>query len=428
MQNSKELQCWKRLMAELSPSTAIGMASRILKRNGNTVSHIRADDSYPWIANKSSPYSIYMEEVMTENVSLGSQIVARELEIQRLLDQASLVGGIYTMGYDECLVITNDLWKRQADGIPQHSFLLATTMLPGEAPDIRDEEIILLRVAGPAALPEEGDLVRVREQAMREMVITHGADGAASSPMILDVLTRNEIQFSALKAKVLGTFYETDINGTPLLSFGGDVESFYSSSRYKVYKPFGESLSTIASYPESTELEERIRQQTGTVPRRVRIGSIRYSSTNRRNGLRQGDRVNTDIPVKVNVQDFVAMKTAVFGMTRLGKSNTMKTIATSVYQHACETGRPIGQLLFDPAGEYANVNVQDQTALSQIGPEFVTIFRYGVDRNQPGIRPLSSNFFSDDTLELTWQIITLHLLGSGANYIQSFISADIYWP
>jgi hypothetical protein len=128
-------------------------------------------------------------------------------------------------------------------------------MAPGSAPDIEDEEVILLRVVGPAALPAEGELVQVREQAMREMVTTRGAEGAAADPAILDVLTRNEIQFSALKGKVLGTFYEGDVGGRALLMFGSDVETFYSASRYKVYKPYGRSLAVIASYPEVTEAE-----------------------------------------------------------------------------------------------------------------------------------------------------------------------------
>jgi hypothetical protein len=79
---------------------------------------------------------------MADNRSLGNRIVARELVIQTLLSQATLVGGIYTMGYDECLVLTNDLWKKQAGGVPQHCFLLATAMVPGAAPDVEDEEII----------------------------------------------------------------------------------------------------------------------------------------------------------------------------------------------------------------------------------------------------------------------------------------------
>ena len=148
---------------------------------------------------------------MTNNSSLGNRIVAQELLIQNLLTNCTLIGGIYTMGYDECMVLTNDLWKNQAGGIPQHCFLLATAMMPREAPNVEDEEVILLRVIGPAALPAEAELVQVREQAMREMVIARGAEGAASSPAILDVLTRNEIQFSGIKAKILGTFYDTDV-------------------------------------------------------------------------------------------------------------------------------------------------------------------------------------------------------------------------
>lgn len=365
---------------------------------------------------------------MAQNSSLGGRIVAQDLVIQRLLSHAKIVGGIYTMGYDECLVLTNDLWKKQAGGVPQHCFLLATAMIPGQAPDVEDEEIILLRVIGPAALPAEAELVQVREQAMREMVVARGTSEAAASPAILDVLTRNEIQFSGIRAKVLGTFYDADLNGSPLLSFGSDVETFYSSSRYKVYKPFGDSLALIASYPEVTEQEEAVRPAGGNPPRRVRIGTIRYSSSNRRRRLGTGGAQNIAVPVKVNVQDFIALKTAVFGMTRLGKSNTMKTIATAVCEYAAVTGQRIGQLLFDPAGEYANVNVQDQTALAQIGNEFVTIFRYGADGSQPAIRPLTSNFYSDDTIEVTWRIITLYLQERAANYIQSFLAADVVGP
>jgi len=365
---------------------------------------------------------------MTSSQSLGEKIVAEELLIGTLLEEAYLVGGIYTMGYDECFVLTNDLWKRQAGGVPQHCFLLATAMTPGTVPNPDDEEIILLRVVGTALLPAESELVQVRAEAMREMVLTEGKEAAATAPAILDVLTRNEIQFSALKAKILGTFYEEEVAGTPLLTFGSDVETFYSSSRYKVYKPYGRSLSIIASYPERTE-EEAQGSDPGMSSRRPRLGTVRYSSAVRRRRQAAGTVGDISVPVRVNVADFVSLKTAVFGMTRLGKSNAMKTIATAVFQYAAETGQSIGQLLFDPAGEYANVNRQDQTALAQIGPEFVAIFRWGASRGDPGIRPLSSNFFSDQTIGVTWQIITTYLsLRKEADYVKSFLSADIIGP
>jgi len=127
-------------------------------------------------------------------------------------------------------VLTNDLWKKRAGGVPQHCFLLATAMLPDSAPDFEDEEIILLRVVGPAALPAEAELVQVREQAMRDMVTVEGTQALAQPPAVIDVLTRNEIQFSAIRAKVLGTFYDADVSGVPLLAFGSDLETYYASS------------------------------------------------------------------------------------------------------------------------------------------------------------------------------------------------------
>ncbi|GMV36939.1 MAG: hypothetical protein AMXMBFR61_14470 [Fimbriimonadales bacterium] len=365
---------------------------------------------------------------MARNLTPGSKIVAQELVLQRLLSDAAIVGGIYTMGYVECQVLTNDLWKKQAGGVPRHCFLLATAMVPGEAPDVEDEEVLLLRVIGPAPLPAEAELVQVREQAMREMVVARGTSEAMASPAILDVLTRNEIQFSGIRAKILGTFYESTHNGRALLSFGSDVETYYSSSRYKVYKPFGASLAVIASYPEATEQEVSVIQPGAPLPRRFQIGTVRYSSSSRRGRLGSGAPGGTAVPVSVNVEDFIALKTAVFGMTRMGKSNTMKTIATAVCEHAAITGQRIGQLLFDPAGEYANVNVQDQTALAKIGPEFVTIFRWGAGDSDPGTRPLASNFFDDGNIEVTWKLITLHLQARGADYIQSFLAADVIGP
>lgn len=361
--------------------------------------------------------------------SLGQQIVSADLSTQLLLAKATLVGGIYTMGFEECLVLTNDIWKRTSGGIPKHCFLLATAMQPGQAPDPDEDELILLRVVGPASLPDEVELVAVRAEAMREIVTTSGRDMAASAAGVLDVLTRNEIQFSALKAKILGTFYETEVNGRPLLSFGSDVETFYSASRYRVYKPYGRSLEIIASYPEKTGEEELERQSHGREPARVRLGAVRYTSTTHRTQREASSERSTAVPVTVNIGDFIALKTAVFGMTRLGKSNTMKILATAIFEHAKRTGQKIGQLLFDPAGEYANVNVQDQTALAQIGPQHVTIFRFGADGSQPGILPLSLNFLSEQTIDVTWSIIAAYLQPRNqANYIQSFLAADVIGP
>jgi len=364
--------------------------------------------------------------------SIGQRIISEDLRVQRLLEDAALIGGIYTMGFEECLVLTNDLWKHNAGGIPQHCFLVASAMQPGEAPEeAEDEEVILLRVVGPAPLPAEAELVSVRAEAMREIVTSEGMEASSTPSAILDVLTRNEIQFSAVRTKILGTFYEAEVNGEPLLTFGSDVETFYSASRYKVYKPYGRSLSIIASYPEATPGEAqgyRDERVSESRPTRVRIGTVRYTSSTRRRQQDAGSERSTAVPVKVDIEDFIAMKTAVFGMTRMGKSNTMKTLATAIFQHSQERGVRVGQLLFDPAGEYANVNVQDQTALAQIGTDYVTVFRFGASGREAGVRSLSTNFFADQTIGVTWSIISAYLSQNRSNYVQSFLAADVIGP
>ena len=370
--------------------------------------------------------------MMNAQRSIGQQIISRDLRVQRLLEDAALIGGIYTMGFEDCFVLTNDLWKRNAGGIPQHCFLVATAMQPGQAPEqAEDEEVILLRVIGPASLPAEAELVSVRAEAMREIVTSEGIEASSTPSAILDVLTRNEIQFSAVKAKILGTFYEIEVSGRPLLTFGSDIETFYSASRYKVYKPYGQSLSIIASYPEMTLEEVQQHQESENQPARVRIGTVRYTSSMRRRQRDEGSERSTAVPVKINIEDFIAMKTAIFGMTRLGKSNTMKTLATAIFQHSQETSQSIGQLLFDPAGEYANVNVQDQTALAQIGTDYVTIFRFGASGQEAGVRPLSTNFFADQTIDVTWSIISAYLSQGShrtSGYVISFLAANVIGP
>ena len=156
---------------------------------------------------------------MSTGQTLGSRIVAGDLIIQRLLCDADLIGGIYTMGFDECVVLTNDLWKSRSGGVPEHRFLLATAMEPNQAPRMDDEEVLLLRVVGPAALPAEAELVQLRAEAIRKIVTERGSAAARSEGAVLDVLTRNEIQFSGFKAKVLGTFYDVaDDQGSRLES------------------------------------------------------------------------------------------------------------------------------------------------------------------------------------------------------------------
>ncbi len=332
----------------------------------------------------------------------------------RLLAGARQVGGIYQLDFQHALISTDDKWKADAGGIPLHSFLIATVMPLGAVADREDEEVLLLRVDDTCQLPRQAELVEVREFAMRQML----TDGN----LTIDVLTQQEMQRSGLKCRILGTFYQTDLaDGQSFLDFGADIDNLYAASRYRVYKPTPDALAVLASYPQITEDELR----AGTRPHLLDIGSVRYSSTRRR-AREHGEHL---VPVQVRVADFIEMKTAVFGMTRMGKSNTMKTLAVATYRHAKRIGEPIGQLLFDPQGEYANPNSQDDdTALAQLGDD-VVIYRFGARADETGVRPLQINFYDQAQIDAAQEVIGDVLAGAAkGEYINNFIEAELGDP
>ena len=138
-----------------------------------------------------------------------------------------------------------------------------------------------------------------------------------------------------------------------------------SPNNYSVYKPRGRVLEYLVNFRE----DEGIPGGEGD----VRIGEVRYSAS--RHHLS-----NDHVPVYVSAVDFLGKRTALFGMTRTGKSNTLKKIAQATMdlspQGAKVDGKPIdpiGQIIFDVNGEYANDNQQDEgTAIYQLFGRDVT--------------------------------------------------------
>jgi len=344
---------------------------------------------------------------------LMDEMALDDQAIRPIIEGSDLVGGIYYMNYDEGVIVSNDKWKDDAGGIPRHCYLLATATDWENPDEFEDEDAyaMLLRATGPEKLPAEDDLMQVREEAMRRKITNDtGVDARnvpGSSEEIMDVLTKNEIQFSGINAKILGTIYETDDG----VQFGSDVETFYSSARYKVYKPRPEALSKIFQL---IQLDQN--EPDDSV---IRLGRVRYTSTERNSEL-------DDATVPLDINDVVGNKTALFGMTRTGKSNTMKVLATNIFEHAVETDQEIGQLLFDPAGEYANVNTQDdETALADIHDDVVTVYSWGGGGDD--VESLQIDFFDYEQIDEVWQTIKLHLTRD-RDYVNSFKAANPVAP
>lgn len=325
--------------------------------------------------------------------------------------QCQPVGGVYRLDYDSAIVLTDDFKKQQAGGVPRGGFLLAVAGDNSEAGFLlEDQEIILLRVRGTAPLPNESELIQTRLAVVRDA----GASGVGFDD-VTDVLTRNELQQSAFDCEVLGTFYtEQDARDAPI-HFGADIDNVMVSARYQVFLPSTEVLSWLASYPGPSNPNDALV-----------VGHVRFSATRRKALIAGTDKAD----VRIDISDFVGRKTAVFGMTRTGKSNTIKTLATAVHRYGSEHNRRIGQLIFDPQGEYANVNQQDQTGLRLLGDDDKTVRIYKVEPDPADVREktLRLNFYDRDVLDAAWSLVSDATATVNTNYAKSFRSADLTEP
>ena len=303
-----------------------------------------------------------------------NQIVAAEGELVGLLGDynASFVGYVYGMSYDEAFILTNDDWKHRVGGIPHNSFLVAAGFNPGtptNAAEI-DKEVVLLRVLEPVRLPQDNDLVRTRIEHHQRRTSEEQFPGDVNDG--LDPMTAAELQSGGLRCSILGTFYMKDGE----LKLGSDIENFMTLSRMRAYKPTNLALSAIVNHvnPEVRKkaLEEARSAGFVRAPSPIDIGTIRYTSTDRMH------RRDVSHLVKVYIQptDFLARRTAVLGMTRTGKSNTVKTTVSAVAIAALKDNIRIGQLIFDVNGEYANANHQDDgSSIAEVFPEQTIRYR-----------------------------------------------------
>lgn len=322
---------------------------------------------------------------------LLNQIVASENDLIKLLGDfdKTFVGYVYGMRFDEVTVLTNDRWKHSVNGIPHNSFLVAAGFNPEKMADaaVIDREVILLRVLEPVGLPQDNDYVRTRIEHHQRRTSDEKLPGDPNDG--IDPMTAVELQAGGLRCSILGTFYIEDGR----LRLGSDIENFMTSSRLRAYKPSGEALAMIVNHvnPEVMEKAEKEAREAGFdgAPSPIEIGSVRYTSTARMH------RGRPDQIVKVQIQptDFLARRTAVLGMTRTGKSNTVKTTVSAVAMAALKDNIRIGQLIFDVNGEYANANHQDDgSSIYDVFPEQTV--RYRAIETE-GFEDLRTNFYTE---------------------------------
>lgn len=348
-----------------------------------------------------------------------NQILRSDL-LPKLIQTGNFVGWTYSIDYEYALIMTNDLWKYKALGIPHNCFLVATSLNPdnmANSPE-EDREIILLRVIGSAKLPQDDDLVRTKIQYFQER-----KEIFPNESRDIDDITQNQLQFGGLKCRVLGTFF-TDGDE---LWLGSDIESFATAARLNVYRPHGDALLTIVNYVDPIRKHSMVEDAqrlglSGTI-QPFRVGTVRYTSTDR---LHRRDKRAEIVEVFVQPSDFLARRTAVLGMTRTGKSNMIKQMVSVVKKVADESKTKIGQIIYDINGEYANANQQDKGALADIYP--TSTIRYRM-LETPGFEELRTNFY--EQLNEGFGIIQRELEAANrvtTDYVRAFVNLSLDQP
>ncbi len=219
-------------------------------------------------------------------------------------------GRPFYLGYEKAILLVSDAWKDRVKGIPQGALLIA--FYDGEK-DV--EEALLLRALSPSKLPTDNDVVSSMIEYYKEGTDISGRAGSDVASK-LDDFTRYEFSFSGLECRVLGSFYKfkktIDDQEIDVLEFGADIENFYSPNNYSVYKATGDILKKIVNQRDADVIAGNENE--------FLIGHVRYSSS-RRFQLHEAK-----VDVFISPQDFIGKRTALFGMTRTGKSNTVKKI------------------------------------------------------------------------------------------------------
>lgn len=310
-------------------------------------------------------------------------------EKAKMYDKLRFVGYVLELGYEDARIITADKYKLLVGGIPRGSFLLKAPAKPGELPP----HFTLLRVTGVSPTP-------LSQQVQQTYFELH----KRSMPE-LDVWTQGELQWGALDCDVLGMFYP-DPTDKKLLAFSGDVNNVVSAHRYKVFAPDEKLIQLIVNGMVKPE-------------QKFVIGNLRTMEC----GLFSAGPP-PGIPVSISMKDFRGCRTAMFGKTRLGKSNVVKLIAQGMLD-ATATDNSVGQLIFDVNGEYANDNPQDgNTSIRSANETRCQVYALTPRPNTPSL-PLRLNFYEqpDSCIEVLASMLDQD--NKTSNYIRAFASVKL---
>jgi hypothetical protein len=310
-------------------------------------------------------------------------------EKAKQVDKMRFVGYVLDLGFEKAKIITSDPYKLAVGGIPRGSFLIMTPTMAKDTPP----HFTLLRVTGVSPTP-------LSSQVQQTYFELH-----KKSMPELDIWTQSELQWGALDCDVLGMFYAEPTN-MQRLAFSGDVNNVVSAHRYKVFAPNEDLLKLIVN---GTVKEEN----------QYQIGTLRTMECGLASGAAMGS-----IPVNISMKDFKGCRTAMFGKTRLGKSNVVKLIAQGMLD-ATKEDNSVGQIIFDINGEYANDNPQDgNRSIRSVYADRCHVYAL-TQRSETPSRPLRFNFYEQPAEAINVLSSFLSTERNLAQYVRSFMEVAL---
>lgn len=340
----------------------------------------------------------FLDDAANQNHPLRvlKEFLEREdaFEKSKQYDQMRFVGYVLEIGYDEITIITSDPFKVAVGGVPRNSLLIMCPSSFGNETVSIPPHFTLLRVLDSASTPLSGEVQQTYFELQKK-----------SMPE-LDVFTQSELQWGALKTGVLGMFYPHP-QKSDAVEFSGDLNNFVSAHKYRIYAP-------------DDKLLDLVNNSMVPATNRFQIGNLRLTECR----LPLPNKPQPNVDIYLSTTDFLGCRTAMFGKTRLGKSNVVKLIIQSLIE-TTKTTKNAGQLIFDINGEYANDNPQDDNrSIATAYPDACSIYALTPKPNTPS-QPLKLNFYENPNQSKSVLASLLRDAGRTSGYIETFNSVEL---
>ncbi|SEL08635.1 AAA-like domain-containing protein [Roseateles sp. YR242] len=197
---------------------------------------------------------------------------------------------------------------------------------PPDRSAVHTDRLLLLRLVDHPAWPEPGTAREARVQALTQ---NGPIDGRAQAHFML-------VRYRLVGAYLLNP--GSSIGNRPALTFSGEPGHLEHADRYAAFAP-------------SPRMQDFFINGTVNPKHRIRFGLLRHDES-------QVYQRDGGVTACLSMLDIRGRRTAMFGKTRLGKSNVVKLLVQGMLDVTAER-RDVGQLIFDVNGEYANSNPQD---------------------------------------------------------------------